>query len=204
MHAVTQDDTYKGFLIPKGAAVVNNVWCVILDASGQTLPLVSFPHLPHSSSASAAVTYCTRSINMDPERYPEPDRFIPERWQGQLETSRDGTVRWRTPLTNWGAGRRICPGQHVAERSILLVTALLLWGFNIEKARGRNGNEIPIDVGRFLPGIAARPSPFQASITPRSAGHARRMRDEWAEAMEALLDGHEQWINVPDEIAREF
>ena len=30
-HATTQDDTYKGFLIPKGAGVVNNVWTVNND-----------------------------------------------------------------------------------------------------------------------------------------------------------------------------
>lgn len=30
-HAVTQDDTYKGFLIPKGAGVMNNVWSINMD-----------------------------------------------------------------------------------------------------------------------------------------------------------------------------
>ena len=30
-HAVTQDDTYKGYILPKGAGVMNNVWAINMD-----------------------------------------------------------------------------------------------------------------------------------------------------------------------------
>jgi len=32
-HATTADDRYKGFLIPKGAGVMNNAWAINMDSS---------------------------------------------------------------------------------------------------------------------------------------------------------------------------
>lgn len=68
----------------------------------------------------------TWAICRDPEVYPEPDAFKPQRWiddQGHL----------RDDLNNFlfGFGRRICPGQHVANRSVIIGTALILWAFRL-------------------------------------------------------------------------
>ncbi|KAG1728988.1 cytochrome P450 [Suillus paluster] len=66
------------------------------------------------------------AICRDPEVFPEPDAFIPERWindQGRL----------RDDLTNFvfGFGRRVCPGQHVATRSVFINALLILWAFRL-------------------------------------------------------------------------
>ncbi|KAG2063131.1 cytochrome P450 [Suillus decipiens] len=66
------------------------------------------------------------AICRDPEVYPEPDAFKPQRWindQGVL----------RSDLTNflYGFGRRVCPGQHVANRSLFISTVLILWAFRL-------------------------------------------------------------------------
>ena len=37
-HAVTQDDTYKGYVIPKGAGVMNNVWAINMDPKRSPSP----------------------------------------------------------------------------------------------------------------------------------------------------------------------
>ena len=64
---------------------------------------------------------------------------------------------------SFGGGRRICPGMHVAERSIFLNLARLLWGFNIEHAKDDKGNIIPVDFTSegLVPGALSNPLPFK-------------------------------------------
>ncbi|KAI9853618.1 MAG: hypothetical protein M1830_006647, partial [Pleopsidium flavum] len=94
-HAVTKDDEYMGYQIPKGAGVVIN----------------------------------TYTIHMDPKRYPEPRRFNPDRYKDNLQTAADSAnnpdVSQRDHFA-FGSGRRICPGMHVAERSLFLGMSRLL------------------------------------------------------------------------------
>ncbi|KAG1747693.1 cytochrome P450 [Suillus lakei] len=68
----------------------------------------------------------TWAICRDPEVYPEPDAFKPQRWI-------DDQGRLRDDLNNflYGFGRRICPGQHVANRSVFIGTVLILWAFRL-------------------------------------------------------------------------
>ncbi|KAI3573496.1 cytochrome P450 [Fusarium oxysporum f. sp. albedinis] len=141
------------------------------------------------------------AIQMDPSRYPDPEVFRPERWQARLHTAKENMVGEKTDLLLFGAGRRICPGQHVGERSVFLATAHLLWSFNIEKARGEDGVEIPIEPQSFTSGIAVRPKSFKVSIAPREPFRAQVIRDEWDCARTELLDQDEQWTKVPEEIA---
>ncbi|KAG1782292.1 cytochrome P450 [Suillus placidus] len=66
------------------------------------------------------------AISRDPEVYPEPDAFKPERWI-------DDQGRLRDDLTFFvfGFGRRVCPGQHVANRSVFINSLLILWAFQL-------------------------------------------------------------------------
>ncbi|KAG2144723.1 cytochrome P450 [Suillus bovinus] len=68
----------------------------------------------------------TWSICRDPEVFPEPDAFKPRRWINDQGCLKDD-------LTNFlfGFGRRVCPGQHVANRSVFISTALILWAFQL-------------------------------------------------------------------------
>ncbi|KAG2141067.1 cytochrome P450 [Suillus clintonianus] len=66
------------------------------------------------------------AICRDPEVFPEPDTFKPQRWI-------DDKGRLRDDLNNflYGFGRRICPGQHVANRSMFISSVLILWAFRL-------------------------------------------------------------------------
>lgn len=61
---------------------------------------------------------------------------------------------------SFGAGRRICPGLHVAERSMFITIARLLWAFNFSHATGGDGKPIPIDRDAVRQRIVATPVPF--------------------------------------------
>jgi cytochrome P450 len=85
---------------------------------------------------------CFRAILHDPEVYPEPDKFKPERFLNE-----DGTVRDDPMLSLvFGIGKRICPGRHLVEAIIFIVISSILSVFDVTRAKDENGNEIPVKV----------------------------------------------------------
>ncbi|KAG1854460.1 cytochrome P450 [Suillus subalutaceus] len=68
------------------------------------------------------------AIANDPEVFPEPQKFNPQRWIDDA-----GRVRDDLRFFTFGFGRRVCPGQHVANRSIFINTALILWAFRLSE-----------------------------------------------------------------------
>lgn len=166
-HAATAADTYKGYFIPQGAGVMNNVW----------------------------------AINMDSKRAPEPRKFDPSRYENdQLSlfdsaSNPDGTKR---DHFTFGAGRRICQGIHVAERSLFLAMSRMLWAFDISPAEDDKGNPILADQEKLTQGFVCMPMEFPAKITPRSQKRAEIVRREWRDAEKDLLDcDTKQWLSSP-------
>src|SRR6202012_2907002 len=88
--------------------------------------------------------------------------FDPTRHKPDLSFSEAAAAPDYRDRDNWtfGAGRRICPGIHVAERTLFLSTARLLWTFNIQRATDAEGREIEVDRDEVTQSIAARPLPF--------------------------------------------
>jgi cytochrome P450 len=156
-HAVTKDDEYMGYTIPKGAGVMNNVW----------------------------------AIHMDPVRHPQPRQYRPERYLDDKlslydsAANSDGTKR---DVFTFGAGRRICPGMHVAERSLFLGISRILWAFRIRPAVDQNGNQILPDQEKLTQGFVCMPEEYQATITPRSQQRAEIIKREWKGAQRDSLD----------------
>ncbi|KAG1875680.1 cytochrome P450 [Suillus subluteus] len=66
------------------------------------------------------------SISRDPDVYPEPYAFKPQRWIDDK-----GGLRDDLKFFPYGFGRRLCPGQHVANRSVFITTLLILWAYKL-------------------------------------------------------------------------
>ncbi|KAJ7619871.1 cytochrome P450 [Mycena rosella] len=114
--------------------------------------------------AGSVVIGNTWDILHDPEMYPDPHAFKPERFL------RDGKLNpdVRDPeLAAFGFGRRICPGRNLAASSLWITIASILATLEIKKARDENGKEIEPSYAYF-PGLISMPRPFDCSITPRS------------------------------------
>jgi cytochrome P450 len=83
-----------------------------------------------------------RAILHDPETYPDPEEFKPERF-----LNKDGSVRDDPTLSMvFGVGKRICPGRHFVDATIFIVTSSVLSIFNVTKAKDNYGHEIPVKV----------------------------------------------------------
>jgi hypothetical protein len=81
----------------------------------------------------------------------------------------------------YGAGRRMCPGIHLAERSMWRVTAKLLWAFEFEELPDK-----PIDVNAYTSSNLVRPLEYEVKVKPRSQEHENVIRRELTQALEFL------------------
>ncbi|KAI0278794.1 cytochrome P450 [Russula aff. rugulosa BPL654] len=104
------------------------------------------------------------AILHDPETYPDPEEFRPERFLND-----DGSVRDDPTLAlAFGAGKRICPGRHIVDATLFIVASSLLSTFNVTKAKDEDGNEIAVKAEvTVLSGILVHPKKFACSITSR-------------------------------------
>jgi len=106
-----------------------------------------------------------RVINSEPEVFgSDAARFDPARYLDKsrqinlLDGREDGHLAF-------GFGRRICPGRYVAEGTLGIDIATLLWGMRFERPEGARGEFSSRTVAGG--GITARPLPFEFRAVPR-------------------------------------
>jgi cytochrome P450 len=98
-------------------------------------------------------------IANDPDVFPNPERFEPQRW-----LTEEGTLRDDLRFCTFGFGRRTCPAQHVANRSIFVGVALVLWAFRLSE-----DPKSPIDSFGFSDTVNQIAEPFRVVFEPRSS-----------------------------------
>ncbi|KAG1874405.1 cytochrome P450 [Suillus subluteus] len=97
------------------------------------------------------------AISRDPDVFPDPNAFKPDRW---LDT--EGRVRDDLKFFVFGFGRRVCPGQHVANSSVFINAALVLWAFRLTLDRTK-----PLDDVAFMNGILPNEQPCTIDFQTR-------------------------------------
>ncbi|KAK7692435.1 hypothetical protein QCA50_004060 [Cerrena zonata] len=118
----------------------------------------------------------TWAINRHEDYYDNPHIFDPERYmQSEFGTKPDvDTSAFRNDMI-FGAGRRICPGKHLASTSITLNAMNLLWAFNFLPAKDlHTGEQKKIDLNDA--------EDFDCEIVPRSAEKADMIRAQFVVA----------------------
>lgn len=107
----------------------------------------------------------------DPQVYPEPERFNPDRFlHGE---GRNPQPDPRGPA--FGFGRRICPGKDLAENHLWITIASMFYAFKITPAVNDKGEKIPIDL-EFSEHSIRHPKPFKCVITPRRTNSVALIR----------------------------
>lgn len=78
-----------------------------------------------------------RGITRNEELYPEPERFMPERFWGRMDSEAAHQVD-----SVFGFGRRVCPGRELAESSMFLLISNIIATMDLAKAVDEAG--VPI------------------------------------------------------------
>ncbi|KAL4878052.1 cytochrome P450 [Aspergillus karnatakaensis] len=112
------------------------------------------------------------AIHRDPGLYPDAENFRPERWlEPQFPTYHEPLSKYPN-LQNFscfGFGRRICPGQNIAERSLHILTARIAWAGNIMRKRNADGKQFPPPpLYSYTKGFNTQPEHFEFDFAARS------------------------------------
>ncbi|KAF9890591.1 hypothetical protein FE257_005722 [Aspergillus nanangensis] len=149
-HNTTADVIYKDYFLPAGSVVVLNHW----------------------------------AIHYDPSIYPDPEKFHPDRFVGKraLDFSSGECINAADVADrdhfSFGAGRRVCPGYNLGENSLFILTARLLWAFDVRApVDPTTGKSVEYDLWAYTKTRLFGPQPFPAEFKIRSPQKERIVRE---------------------------
>ncbi|TGJ85544.1 hypothetical protein E0Z10_g3187 [Xylaria hypoxylon] len=155
-HAVTRDDTYMGYRIPKGSTVVMNVWAVHNDPKRHPIPW----------------------------RF-EPMRYIDDR-QTSIDASNNSDATKRDHFVFGAGRRKCQGMHIADRSIFLAISRLLwAFDFN-RAVDPKTGEEIIPDMNDLAEGIMTLPNPFASIIQPRSSRKAAIIEEKWVEVSRSL------------------
>ncbi|KAF3067126.1 O-methylsterigmatocystin oxidoreductase [Daldinia childiae] len=129
----------------------------------------------------------TSTIHYDPSRYEDPFTFRPERYLDHPKYSADYANQsdpYKRDHFTFGVGRRICPGSRLAENSLNIALANILWAFDI-RPPVVDGVEAEMDLSddAWENTSFRGPKPFKARFVPRAEHRSKLVQDQWQQAM---------------------
>lgn len=120
-------------------------------------------------------------MTRNPQRYPLPNAFNPERWLDPAYPTYEEPLSKYPQICNssqFGFGRRVCQGMEVTEADLLCGIGALAWAFTLGKARDADtGLEVPVpemDYGHLL---IAKPKWFRFDMKPRTDGRRAKIME---------------------------
>lgn len=132
-------------------------------------------------------------LHHDESVFPNPDRFDPSHYEGRHNLASDYAASpdyMRRDHFIYGAGRRLCPGIHLSERSMFIGAAKLLWGFQFEPGLNESGQPVAIDtdpITGYTEGFLVCPRAYKCKVSPRSSARAETILREFARAESDIL-----------------
>ena len=128
----------------------------------------------------------TAFLHYDPRRFEDPFEFKPERYSGHPLYSSDYAAMSDPSKRDhfaFSTGRRTCPGARLAENSLDIALAGIMWAFEIRPPLV-NGIEAEMDLSDngYLDEGFTIPKPFAARFIPRSEERLRVVKEQWERA----------------------
>lgn len=130
------------------------------------------------------------AMHQNDELDPEPEKFNPDRFRNHPKLANEYAVGgdWENrDHYGYGAGRRLCPGILLAERSMWRITAKLLWAFEFsEPTDPVTGKTVPLDENAYTSSNLVCPLPYRVTVKPRSDAHLTVIRQDLDAALDFL------------------
>lgn len=124
------------------------------------------------------------AIHRDPSLYPNGEDFIPDRWLDPKYPTYKEPLSVYPNIQNFssfGFGRRICPGQNIAERSLHILTARIAWACDIRPSPGVKYGDYD-----YCHGFNVQPNKFPFELKPRK-GRDQIVEEEYQRIWPELL-----------------
>ncbi|KAI8624784.1 cytochrome P450 [Xylariaceae sp. FL1651] len=138
-------------------------------------------YLGYRIPTGAGVVNNVYAIHMDEKRYPNPRVFNPERFLGDMQSAAEAALNPDPAARDhfvFGSGRRICLGMHIAERSLFIAIARMLWAFEFHPEKDLQGNDILPDGETLTEGLAVHPKKFRARVVVRDLAREQMIESE--------------------------
>ncbi|RAO67450.1 uncharacterized protein BHQ10_003462 [Talaromyces amestolkiae] len=128
----------------------------------------------------------TSFLHYDPSRYERPFEFMPERYLNHSLYSSEYAAMSdpaKRDHFTFSTGRRTCPGARLAENSLYIALAGILWAYEICPPIV-NGAEKVLDTSddAYTEGGVTLPKPFAARFIPRNDDRLRIVKEQWERA----------------------
>ncbi|KAL8921016.1 MAG: hypothetical protein Q9208_005907 [Pyrenodesmia sp. 3 TL-2023] len=129
----------------------------------------------------------TAFLHHDPRRFADPLEFKPERYLHHTLYSSDYAAMSdpaKRDHFTFSTGRRTCPGARLAENSLDIALAGIMWAFEIRRGVVDDGVEAEMDLSEngYLDAGFTIPKPFAARFMPKSEERLGIIKSEWARA----------------------
>ncbi|ORY68555.1 cytochrome P450 [Pseudomassariella vexata] len=122
----------------------------------------------------------------NPERYPDPDNFRPERWlQPGWPTYQEPLTQYPTikGMSSFGWGQRQCLGMTLTQDELVVACGALSWCFNLKpKTDSLTGEQLPVPLDKSNSLLIIKPDPFQMAFEPRSEQRKREALRLWRDS----------------------
>ncbi|KAL7625940.1 hypothetical protein AAE478_002709 [Parahypoxylon ruwenzoriense] len=186
-HEMEADDEFRGYFLTKGTRILPLDWFVIFIASYINSHLIQI----------------NRAFLRNPDKYPDPENFRPERW---LEP---GWPTYQEPLstyptikgmTSFGWGQRQCLGQTLTQDELIVACGALGWCFNLKPKKDPvTGNNLPVPRDESNSLLIIKPDPFQMAFEPRSPARKEEAFRLWIESDAKDKEAKEEFLRVARE-----
>jgi pentalenene oxygenase len=100
------------------------------------------------------LAYCQHALHRDPERFPDPDTFDPDRWNDPAQEPPPGA------FLPFGDGKHKCMGDRLALTEMVTALATMLRSVRLELAEGQ--------VIRQVARLTVRPRALRMTVRPRN------------------------------------
>lgn len=128
----------------------------------------------------------TAFLHYDPRRFKDPFDFMPERYLDHTLYSSDYAAMSdpsKRDHFTFSTARRTCPGARLAENSLDIALAGIMWAFEIRPGLV-DGVEAEMDLSdnAYLDAGFTIPKPFAARFLPKSEERLRIIKEQWERA----------------------